>query len=247
MNKPIKVIIPFYNASEFLERCVASVMSQKYDNFKVIFIDDASIDNSWDLLPHDNDNVICIKNDVNVTALPNIHNAIMDHCDAEDIVALVDGDDWLPNKKVLTYINDFYRENDCWIMYGQASWTDGRKGFASAYPEEDFDKLRVSPFRVSHLRTFKAGLYHKIEDQDPEFKCLKDKDGNFYKMTYDVAIMFPILEMAGHSRTKYNDKSLYVYNRDNPISDDKVNQKLQWDIHAEINKKSKFKQIENYL
>ena len=45
---------------------------------------------------------------------------------------------------------------------------------------------------------------------------------------------------------KYNEKPLYVYNRNNPISDDKVNQQLQWDIHTEISKKTPFKQIENY-
>jgi glycosyltransferase involved in cell wall biosynthesis len=241
-----KIIVPFYNASEFLERCVNSIITQKYDNYKVIFIDDASTDNSWEMLPHNNDKAICIKNKKNVTALPNIHNAIMEHCEKEDIVVLVDGDDWLINKKVLSYLNEFYHEHDCWITYGQASWTDGRRGFASAYPKEEFQHLRKAPFRVSHLRTFKAGLYQKIKEYDDNFSCLKDKNKEFYKMTYDVAIMLPIMEMAGFERVKYNDKVLYIYNRDNPISDDKVNQQLQWDIHAEINKKPSFKKIENY-
>lgn len=242
-----KIIVPFYNAEKFIERCVNSVITQKYDNYKVIFIDDASTDKSWDLLPHDNPKAICIKNEVNVSALPNIHKAIMEYCEPTDIVLLVDGDDWLINKNVLTYLDDFYTQNNCWITYGQASWTDGRRGFASEYPKEEFDHLRQAPFRISHLRTFKAGLYQKMKEQDPEFKCLKDSQGNFYKMTYDVAIMLPIMEMAGYDRLKFNDKILYIYNRDNPISDDKVNQQLQWNIHAEILKKPKFKQIENYV
>ena len=247
MYNSIKIIVPFYNAAEFLERSAASVMSQKYDNFKVIFVDDASTDNSWDLLPHDNNKAICIRNEINVTALPNIHMAIMDHCDPNDIVILVDGDDWLPNKKVLSYINDFYNMNDCWIMYGQASWTDGRSGCARPYENaEIFANMRKTPFYVSHIRTFKAGVYHKIKDQDPNFSCMKDSDGEFYKCTYDVAIMYPIMEIAGFEKTKYNSKSLYMYNRDNPISDDKVRQQMQWDIHKEINQKSSFKQIDSY-
>jgi hypothetical protein len=44
----------------------------------------------------------------------------------------------------------------------------------------------------------------------------------------------------------WNDTILYVYNRSNPISDDKVNQQLQWDIHAEISNKPSFNKIENY-
>lgn len=247
MKNNIKVITPFYNPGEFLETCVNTLMSQKYDSFKVIFVDDCSNDGSFEKLPHNNERAIIVKNETRKTALENIHDAIMNHCDLDDIVVLVDGDDWLPNKNTLSYINDFYNQNDCWIMYGQSSWTDGRRGFASAYPESEFSGLRKAPFRVSHIRTFRAGLYQKIKEQDENFSCLKDSIGDFYKMTYDVAIMFPIMEMAGYEKVKFNDTILYVYNRSNPISDDRVNQQLQWDIHAEISNKPYFNKIENYI
>jgi glycosyltransferase involved in cell wall biosynthesis len=246
MKNNIKIITPFYNPGEFLDTCINTLMSQKYDNFKVIFVDDCSNDGSFERLPHDNEKAIIIKNETRKTALENIHNAIMNHCDADDIVVLVDGDDWLPNKNVLSYVNDFYNQNDCWIMYGQSQWTDGRRGFASAYSAEEFKNIRKSPFRVSHLRTFRAGLYQKIKEQDSEFSCMKDSSGEFYKMTYDVGIMFPMLEMAGVEKVAFNDTILYIYNRNNPISDDKVNQQLQWDIHTEISNKKSFNKIEDY-
>lgn len=246
MKNRLVVITPFYNPGEFLEQCVATLMSQSYDNFHVVFIDDASTDGSFDKLPKDDARVTLIKNDVRKTALENLHNAILNNCEADDIVVFIDGDDWLPNKKVLSYINDFYVSNDCWIMYGQSSWTDGRRGFASAYSEEEFKNLRTGPFKVSHIRSFRAGLYHKIAEQDPGFSSLKDVNGDFYKMTYDVAIMFPIMEMAGFDKVKFNDTILYTYNRGNPISDDRVNQALQTGIHMEISKKTVFRQIESY-
>lgn len=245
MQQTIKIITPFYNPGDFLDNCVSSIITQKYDNYKVIFTDDCSTDNSWNKLPHDSNKAICIKTETRRTALENIHNSIMNHCESEDIVVLLDGDDWFPNKNTLSYINEFYQKNDCWIMYGQSQWTDGRRGFAASYTEEEFNDIRGTQFKVSHLRTFKAGLYKKIVDQDPDFSCLKDDFGDFYKMTYDVAIMFPILEMAGYEKTKFNDTILYIYNRNNPISDDRVNQALQTNIHMEINKKKKFKKIES--
>lgn len=246
MKNKIVVITPFYNPGEFLETCVASLMSQKYDNFSVIFIDDASTDGSFDKLPKDDSRITIIKNEIRRTALENLHNAITNHCGPDDIVVLVDGDDWLPNKNVLSYINESYNKHECWIMYGQASWTDGRKGFASAYSDAEFENIRKSPFRVSHLRTFRAGLYQKIKEQDADFSCMKDSSGEFYKMTYDVAIMFPILEMAGPSKTIFNDTILYIYNRSNPISDDRVNQALQTGIHIDISNKPSFNKIESY-
>jgi FkbM family methyltransferase len=102
-------------------------------------------------------------------------------------------------------------------------------------------------YRVSHIRTFRAGLYHKIQDQDKEWSCMKDKNGNWYTITYDVAMFLPMLEMAGFEHVKHNAKPLYIYNRDNPISDDKVNQQKQWDIHEEILNKPAFHRINSYL
>lgn len=245
MNK-IKIIVPFYNPGDFLEQCVATAMSQKYEDYKVIFVDDMSTDGSYDKLPHDDDKATIIKNEVRKTALENIHDAIMNHCDADDIVALLDGDDWFPNKKVLKYIDEQYKEHDCWIMYGQANWTNGQRGFASAYSPEEFESVRKTPFKVSHLRTFRAGLYHSMEKQDANFDGLKDSNGDFYKSSYDTAIMFPIMEMAGYDKTLFNDTILYIYNRDNPISDDKVDQQLQWSVHREVSNKPKLNQIKNY-
>lgn len=242
----LKIITPFYNPGEFLENCVSSLISQKYDNYTIIFIDDCSTDGSFDKLPIDNDKVIVIKNEVRKTALENIHDAIINHCEPDDIVILVDGDDWLINNRTFSFINEFYEKNDCWVMYGQAVWTNGREGLAREVDKEIFINMRSNPFFVSHIRTFRAGLYQKIADQDPTFSCMKDNEEQFYKMTYDVAIMFPIMEMAGYEKVKFNNKVLYVYNRSNPISDDRVNQALQTGIHVEINKKPSFKRIESY-
>lgn len=43
INKPlISVIIPYYNASDTIEKCLTSVANQTYDNFEVIIVDDGS-------------------------------------------------------------------------------------------------------------------------------------------------------------------------------------------------------------
>jgi len=279
MNNKIKIIVPFYNPGKFLERCVNSLLTQDYENYEILFVDDSSTDGSFnkipavrykgdengDLLKDENGepvveykhplldktkckNILAWRSSERMTALPNLHNGIMSFAtDPNDIVVIVDGDDWLFNKKSLSYINDFYNNNpECWMMYGSSKWTDGRPCCAREYTEEEFKNLRKSQFKISHIRTFRAGLYAKIAEQDFDYNCMKDKNGDWYKMTYDVAMFLPMLELAGKEHVFYNETPLYVYNRDNPISDDKVNQQLQWDIHSEILNKKPFNRVDTY-
>lgn len=50
MNTKITIIIPFYNAECFVERCVRSLFSQTYTDFKAILINDGSKDKTRELL-----------------------------------------------------------------------------------------------------------------------------------------------------------------------------------------------------
>ncbi len=46
MNKKVSIIVPVYNAEEYLERSIDSIIKQTYGNLEIIIIDDKSTDNS---------------------------------------------------------------------------------------------------------------------------------------------------------------------------------------------------------
>ena len=64
-NTPIvSVIIPVYNTSQFLKRCLDSVINQTYKNLQIICVNDASPDDSLSILQKycEQDNRIIIVN-----------------------------------------------------------------------------------------------------------------------------------------------------------------------------------------
>lgn len=49
-NDLFSVIVPVYNADKYLEERTQSIFNQTYPNIEVIFIDDCSTDESWQVL-----------------------------------------------------------------------------------------------------------------------------------------------------------------------------------------------------
>ena len=46
----ISIIIPVYNTSKYLKKCLDSVINQTYKNYNVIIVNDGSTDNSLDII-----------------------------------------------------------------------------------------------------------------------------------------------------------------------------------------------------
>ena len=82
----------------------------------------------------------------------------------DEICVEVDGDDWLPNSNVFSYINEIYQDPNVWITSGSFKYHDGRLGFAN--PPTNFTNIRKQTFTLSHLRTWKSWLWKKIKEED---------------------------------------------------------------------------------
>tara|TARA_R110000744_G_scaffold45650_2_gene101183 strand:+ start:9 stop:401 length:393 start_codon:yes stop_codon:yes gene_type:complete len=115
-----------------------------------------------------------------------------------------------------------------------------RGKFSRQLPENIIkNKLfRSSQWMTSHLRTFKYKLWKRVRRED-----VLDSDGEIYKMAGDLPVMFPMLEMA-EERSFFIEDILYVYNRTNPLNEDKVNHHLQLSIDAEVRRKQVYPRLE---
>lgn len=242
MENKFVFIIPFYNCREFISDCINSILSQKYTNYIAIFCDDNSNDGTSDLIP-DNPNFIKRISSKRLTALENIHNCLIEESiDENDIIVILDGDDYLLDSNVLTIMNSLYNINNPLITYGQYIYPNGQIGHCRSYTRDEFENLRQLDWRASHLRTFRKKVYSELINQDSELLCYRDSNGDFYKMTYDIAIFHPMMEIVGYDKIYFNQIPLYFY-RVHPNNDHNVDGELQRSIEREIRTKKKFNQI----
>lgn len=241
----LAVLVPFHNPGPALERCMQSLEAQDHPDFEVIFLDEASTDSASRMEIND-PRMRVIRRGERHGLAANLHQAIPAYCSPKDVVVCVDGDDWLTAPDVLSYIDSLYGQHDCWVTFGQFEFANGDYGFAQPFSsEEDFATLR-DYFRASHLRTFRAGLFHRIAEQDPEYACLKDASGNWLSSAVDVALMCPLLEMAGFARVRFADRVLYHYNDEGPNHLHAAHRQAQMDNFELIRNKPRFRAVDHY-
>lgn len=192
--------------------------------------------------------VTLIHNKQRVGALENIYNAIYNYIPDNAVVVSVDGDDMLLHNEVLLQLEKAYSNPDIWMTYGSClKIPEGTTTLTRRIPEFVFEqkKLREYDFVAQHLRTFKAGLFKKIKKADLMY------EEKFFTMTWDMAFMFPMLEMCSPQKpgdknhSKHIKEILYLYRVDNPINDIKVNRTLQKRLKAHIRAMPPYEPINN--
>ena len=242
MSTKFKIIIPTYNTEDYIQKAIDSVKNQTYDNYECIIIDDDSKDKTLEVIMknilHDS-KFKMIHNMNNVGALANIVKGINSICnDKEDVVVILDGDDQLYDEYVLSTLNEIYENEDVWMTYG-SFLQESCNAIRCNVPIENFDrKLRIhSP---SHLRTYKYGLFKLINDDD-----LRDENGEYYRMTGDFAVTFPLMEMAGE-RSRHVNRIMYLYNDYNPLNDFKKDLTNQERIEMRLRNGTKYELVENF-
>lgn len=123
----VSVIIPTYNCAHFLPDSLGSVLSQTYDFYEIIVVDDGSTDNSKEVLNPFMQKIKYIKLEQN-RGLPAARNVGIQSAQGK-YIAFLDADDlWLP-EKLQADMEHFDKHPDIGMVYSKQINID-EKGYA---------------------------------------------------------------------------------------------------------------------
>ena len=185
----VSIIVPCYNVEKYVEECVHSVISQVYENWECILIDDGSKDNTYDLIKNleEKESRIRVFTQLNL-GLSATRNKGIENAKGEFLFFL-DSDDILSNDAISSLVASFQNNDIITGITTSAAFSNDKmiKGSQLLHPKElainfennDFEVLRrtmetgLTPvaqnrlyrkeFIDRHQLLFKSGILHEDE------------------------------------------------------------------------------------
>jgi glycosyltransferase involved in cell wall biosynthesis len=229
LQKPrLKLVINCGPCEEYIGACLASVRAQTYGNWQACVTIDPSGDYTYDAALTASSGDVRIEVQQNRTRLYAMQNLILgtqrSQAAPDDVIVVLDGDDWLASTQALEVIASAYERDDCWATYGSwisndPSHTGLPRGRWPAYAP-DTTNFRQAQWLGTAVRTWKKWLWDLIDDRD-----FRDSKGAYFRVTEDQASMLPILEMSGTPRARHIPDVLMIYNRTTPHACGKLHYK----------------------
>lgn len=225
-----RIVIVGWRVEKYIERCLNSAISQAEKDWTACVVLDPCKDQSLKLAKYiakTDSRIRVIGNKKKQYATANIMRSISEQTPADDdVIVTLDGDDWFAGKDTLSIVKRYYTQNPnllvthgSWISYPDPSMDTNN----IPYSKKDWEiGVRKVGWRASHLRTFKYKIWKYVNHKD-----LIGPDGLYARVAWDLAIMFPMLEMAGQDRVKYVFERIYTYNQESPYNDHKMRLKEQ--------------------
>ena len=135
-NKPLcSVVMSVYNGEEYLKEAIDSILQQSYANFEFIIIDDASTDNSLEIIQSYNDpRIIIIQNNENLFLACSLNKGI--RIAKGDYIVRMDADDVSMPERIMKQVS-FMERNPQVGISGTCSEIIGYAAGHGNYSQDD--------------------------------------------------------------------------------------------------------------
>ncbi len=199
----VSILVCCYNSEKYISKCIDSILSQTYKNTEVIIYDDASSDNTVDILNkyyeyNKKINIIYGKTNKGVVFARNI---LLDNATG-DLISFVDSDDTIEDDRSALFVKEFIENKDL-ILCGS--------NFNFFYENK---LIWISKIPLSQNKIIKNGVYNSFLGAGICYKNnIKTKSVKFRKIfnkkSYEDVDL--ILRISKLGKFKNISKPLYNY------------------------------------
>lgn len=207
----VSIIVPVYNVEAYLRECLDSVLSQDFEDYEIICVEDCSTDSSFDILrEYENDlHIKIIKNPIN-RGLSATRNVGIREASGEYIL-FVDSDDIIKPEACKELYEYGIKNNAEIVYYNMEYLNDEAAGFVHV-PQHNLDFKGVfsgidllCKFQKAGTNKFEAVRHFIRRD------FLFEHNLFFYEGILHEDILFSFLAAAKASRVVDLNKELYIY------------------------------------
>lgn len=121
----VSIIIPVYNTEKYIGKAIKSVLNQRYKDFELILVDDASTDNTFlicEKYANQDSRIRLYKNEKNLGMMPNWNHAL--NYITGEYWAKLDADDWWEENFIQDCYNIISADNDIGMVCGRYIYID---------------------------------------------------------------------------------------------------------------------------
>ncbi|NGX50890.1 MAG: hypothetical protein K1060chlam2_00741 [Chlamydiae bacterium] len=212
------------NVEEEVARNLRSLFDQSYGMMRIIYIDNGSSDATYvkcqKLIESagKSDRITLLKVGEHKPMVEILYDVIST-LEPHEVVALIDGKDWLSHENVFDHLNCAYANPDVWMTYSRSiSHPDYQSVAGKPFDDQLLNEKKLRKdvrTNLSPLVTFYAGFFQQIRLQDLLH------EGSFIDECGKLALHLPLVEM-GPEHLLFMDEISYVKNESDESTDHKL-------------------------
>lgn len=177
----VSILMANYNNGKYLKEAIQSVFDQTYTNWEVIIVDDASTDNSWDVikdLSKKHNNIYSYQNIKNLKVAATKRRAT--ELSNGEICAILDPDDKLLNTAIEKHLAIYLNNPNCSMVSSKYFYCDAKLNIEGVNkdvfnPEMNYSYLSSSG-GINAFWSFKKAKYDLTRGFKTKYYLAEDQD-----------------------------------------------------------------------
>ena len=214
-NIKFYILVPVYKVEKYIRDCIDSVLSQTYQNFRLILVDDGSPDNCGKICDEyaENDDRITVIHQNNMGLLAARRTGIgvaKRECSDDSFIMFLDSDDSMkPN--ALEVINNTIITNKCDLLIYDTSVVVN--GVEKKQNSQGFEGIVTNKSELYHM-VFESSRYNLLWRKSVSAKLIHDTDYSmYYHISHGEDLLQSIPIYGECKKVSFINDKLYNYNQ----------------------------------